>query len=121
MGVEMFDAARRIVIASLPAGSDRIRSWGGPLAPSDFSANGAASSQPGAKSPRTTPQKHARGLKARPITRADGSGLQPSNVSVDPAPWALPKAGMALGLWPSGILVSGVARCGREPSEFPVF
>ncbi len=45
-----------------------------------------------------------RGLKARTITRADGSGLQPSRVSMDPAPWALPKAGMERAFSPEEFL-----------------
>ncbi len=61
--------------------------------PSDLSANGAASSQPVGNAPGLE-TKTSQGLKARSITRADGSGLQPSSVSMDPAPWALPKAGM---------------------------
>ena len=48
--------------------------------PTDFSAKGAAPCQP-----RATPQENApqdgKGLKARPISRADdGTGLQPSGI-----------------------------------------
>ena len=37
----------------------------------------------------------------------------------EPEPMAM--SGMALGLWPAGIvLFSGVVRCGQKPSEFSV-
>ena len=57
------------------------------------SAKGAAPSQPGA-TPQDNPPQNGKGLKARPISRADdGSGLQPSNMS-EREPGALPQAGM---------------------------
>ena len=59
-----------------------------------MSAKGAASSQPGATPQENVPH-NAKGLKARPMFRDDnGSGLQPSGVSVDREPGALPQAGM---------------------------
>ena len=64
------------------------------MSPAFGSANGAASTQPGA-----TSQEHGgadlRGLKARSNARVgDGSGLQPSGVSGALEPGALPQAGM---------------------------
>ena len=58
------------------------------------SANGAKTSQPGA-TPQEPVAKHGRGLKARPISRAgDGSGLQPSEMTGNNEPGALPQAGI---------------------------
>ena len=59
-----------------------------------MSAKGAASYQPGA-TPQENAPKNAKGLKARPISRADDeSGLQPSDVSRNREPGALPQATM---------------------------
>jgi len=56
----------------------------------EFRAKGPASYQPGA-TPQENAPHNAKGLKARP---KDGSGLQPSDSSVNREPGALPQAGM---------------------------
>jgi hypothetical protein len=62
--------------------------------PMGSSAKGAAPYQPGATPQENTPQ-NGKGLKARSISRADdGSGLQPSGVSGNREPGALPQAGI---------------------------
>ncbi len=67
--------------------------WHWAFGPSDLSAKGAPHLSLWA-TPQVSKQKHAKGLKARPITRADEWGFQPSTVSRVRAPWALLKAGM---------------------------
>ena len=88
-----------------------------------MSAKGAASYQPGA-TPQENAPKHAKGLKARPISRADDeSGLQPSDVSPNREPGALPQATMVRAVGaemtcdPSGstVLTAG----GRLPTGAP--
>jgi len=59
----------------------------------DLSAKGAALSQPGATPEENAPHNE-KGLKARPISRGDGSGLQPSDALVTREPGAMPQAGM---------------------------
>jgi len=62
--------------------------------PMGSSAKGAAPSQPGATPQENAPQ-NGKGLKAHSISRADdGSGLQPSGMSGNREPGALPQAGM---------------------------
>lgn len=62
--------------------------------PTDFSAKGAAPCQPGATPQENAPQD-GKGLKARPISRADdGTGLQPSDSLVIREPGAMPQADM---------------------------
>ncbi|MHB1305809.1 MAG: N-6 DNA methylase [Limisphaerales bacterium] len=82
---------RAIEKNDLPQVQAELAAYLGALRSGNLRAKGPTPSQPGA-TPQENAERECGGLKARAICSADGSGLQPSNISKR-EPGALPQAG----------------------------